>query len=198
MKLILLVFLLLIIGAGLMALKLKSSNGIPSGQIMLENDNTIYTFTLPDIDGTPISLSEYKGKVVLIVNVASKCGLTPQYEELEAYYKSMKDKGVVVLGFPANNFMSQEPGSDADIKAFCTLNYGVTFPMFSKISVKGKDKHPLYKYLTEKSQNGWFDEEVSWNFQKFLINREGKLIRSFSPKTSVKEKSFSEAVDALL
>jgi glutathione peroxidase len=175
------------------ALKFSSSTAAPKGEIM-ETGKTIYDFTVNDIDGNPKSLADYKGKVVVIVNVASKCGLTPQYKDIEAFYQQWKDKGVVVLGFPANNFMGQEPGTAEQIKTFCSLNYGVTFPMFEKISVKGNDKHPLYQYLTKKDQNGWFEEEVSWNFQKFLINKEGKMIKSFSPRTSVTDKDFITAI----
>jgi glutathione peroxidase len=159
---------------------------------------TIYGFTMNDIDGNPVSLERYKGKVVLIVNVASKCGLTPQYEDLQAFYEQYKDKGVVVLGFPANNFMGQEPGTEEDIKSFCSKNYGVTFPMFSKISVKGNDMAPLYKFLTSKEQNGVMDAPVSWNFQKFLIDKEGRMVTFFEPKAKVTEEKFIAAVKALL
>ncbi len=146
---------------------------------------TVYDFTVKDIDGNPVSLSAYKGKVLLIVNVASMCGNTPQYKEIEALYKKYKDRGLVVLGFPANNFMGQEPGNDADIKAFCTREYAVTFPMFSKISVKGKDIAPLYTYLTQEKENGLKDAPVKWNFQKFIINRNGTLADVISPGSSV-------------
>jgi len=136
--------------------------------------------------------------VLLFVNVASKCGLTPQYKEIQALYEKYKDKGLVVLGFPANNFMGQEPGSDKDIKEFCTLKYDVTFPMFSKISVKGSDQHPLYKYLTSKDENGAVDAKVSWNFQKFLVSKSGKVITSFGPQTSVTEADVTKAIEAAL
>ena len=150
---------------------------------MQNTEKTIYQFTMNDIDGKPVSLSAYKGKVVIIVNVASKCGLTPQYKELQAFYDSYKNKRVVILGFPANNFMGQEPGSDSEIKSFCEKNYGVTFPVFSKISVKGKDKAPLYQFLTTKDQNGVMDTDVKWNFQKYLIDEDGKLVKVISPTT---------------
>ena len=159
---------------------------------------TIYGFTMKDIDGNPVSLEKYKGKVVVIVNVASECGLTPQYKELQAFYDEYKDKGVVILGFPANNFMGQEPGTDAEIKSFCSKNYGVTFPMFSKISVKGNDIHPLYTFLTSKDQNGVMDAPVSWNFQKFLIDKEGRFVTFFEPKAKVNEEKFVTAVKSLL
>ena len=150
----------------------------------------IYDFTMQDISGELVSLSQYKGKVILIVNTASKCGLTPQYEDLQKLYDEYKEKDFVILGFPANNFLSQEPGTDEDIKQFCSLNYGVSFPMFSKISVKGKDIDPLYQYLTQKEENGVLDASVSWNFQKFLINKNGVLVASFSPKTTVNDEDF--------
>ncbi|MCB9231547.1 MAG: glutathione peroxidase [Bacteroidia bacterium] len=160
--------------------------------------NTIYQFDMVNIDGETVSLSDYQGKVVLIVNVASKCGLTPQYEDLENLYREYKDKGLVVLGFPANNFMGQEPGSNDEIHQFCTSIYGVEFPMFSKISVKGRDKHPLYEFLTTKKLNGVNDGEVKWNFQKFLIGRDGKLIKSIAPTTRVVEPKTLAEIQALL
>lgn len=156
---------------------------------------SIYDFTVKDIDENDVSLSDYKGKVLLIVNTASKCGLTPQYKELEELYQKYQDKGLVILGFPANNFMSQEPGSNTQIKQFCEANYGVTFPMFSKISVKGKDIHPLYQFLTQKSENGTINADVQWNFQKFLINKNGVVVASFSPKTTVTEEEFLKTLN---
>ena len=165
----------------------------------LNNSNkTIYGFTMNDIDGKPVSLSAYKGKVVLIVNVASECGLTPQYKDLQELYSAYQSKGLVILGFPANNFMGQEPGSETEIKSFCTKNYGVTFPMFSKISVKGDDMAPLYRFLTTKAENGITDAPVSWNFQKFLIDKEGRFVTFFAPKTSVKDEKVTEAIQTLL
>lgn len=160
--------------------------------------SSIYDFTMKDIDGKDVPLSKYKGKVVVIVNTASKCGLTPQYADIEAFYKEYQNSGVVVLGFPANNFMGQEPGSDAEIKSFCSANYGVSFPMFSKISVKGSDMHPLYKYLTQKASNGFLDAPVTWNFQKFIIGKDGKVVASFSPRTSVKDEEFLQQIKQLL
>lgn len=159
---------------------------------------SVYDFTMKDIKGNDVPLSKYKGKVVLIVNVASKCGLTPQYKELEAFYEKHKDKNFTIIGFPANNFLGQEPGTNEDIAQFCSLNYGVTFDMFSKISVKGKDTHPLYQYLTEKRLNGVEEAPVQWNFQKFLIGKDGKLVRSFSPKTSVLSDEVDKTVLSLL
>lgn len=177
----------------------KSSKNIETEAVESNiSDNSIYDFSMISIDGDTISLSQYKGKVLVIVNTASKCGLTPQYKELEAFYKSYKEKGVEVLGFPANNFLSQEPGSDKEIAHFCLSNYGVSFQMFSKISVKGKDIHPLYQYLTQKSKNGLFDAGVSWNFQKFVIDQNGKISAFFSPKTTVTEAEFLKTIDELL
>jgi len=136
--------------------------------------SSVHEFTLSSIDGVPAPLSAYKGKVALIVNVASQCGYTPQYAGLEKLYEKYKDKGFVVLGFPANNFGAQEPGTNQEIKTFCTRNYNVTFPMYSKISIKGSDKAPLYKFLTD-SAGG----EVKWNFTKFLVDENGKVISRF-------------------
>ena len=143
---------------------------------------TIYQFKVEDLSGNEFDFSTLKGKKIIVVNTASKCGLTPQYKDLEAIYKQYKDKNLVVVGFPANNFMSQEPGSNKEIETFCQQNYGVSFPMMSKISVKGNDMHPLYKFLTEKSKNGLQDSEVEWNFQKYLINEKGELDKVVSPR----------------
>jgi len=143
---------------------------------------SIYDFTLKDIDGKDVTIEQYRGKVLLMVNVASKCGFTPQYEGLEKLFLKYKDKGFFVLGFPANNFLSQEPGTDEEIKQFCSLKYNVTFPMFSKISVKGKDKHPLYRFLTEKATDPEFAGEITWNFNKFLIDKSGKICGRFDSK----------------
>jgi glutathione peroxidase len=143
----------------------------------------IYEFKAKDIAGNEISMETYKGKTLLIVNTASKCGFTPQYAELEELYKKHKDKGLEILGFPCNQFLSQEPESEKEIMNFCTVNYGVTFPMFSKIKVNGKDTHPLYAYL-KKQQTGSFGmQRIRWNFTKFLIDKEGKVIHRYSPKT---------------
>ena len=147
------------------------------------DNQTIYQFTVEDINGNPFALADLKGKKVMIVNTASKCGLTPQYKELEALYKQYKDKDFIIIGFPANNFLGQEPGSNEQIASFCSINYGVTFPMMSKISVKGKNMHPLYQFLTQKSKNGVEDSKVQWNFQKYLIGRDGKLEKVIAPKT---------------
>ena len=147
------------------------------------DNQTIYQFTVEDINGKPFALADLKGKKVMIVNTASKCGLTPQYKELEALYQQYKDKDFIIIGFPANNFLGQEPGSNEQIASFCSINYGVSFPMMSKISVKGKNMHPLYQFLTQKSKNGVEDSKVKWNFQKYLIGRDGKLEKVIDPKT---------------
>ncbi|MBN2598241.1 MAG: glutathione peroxidase [Marinifilaceae bacterium] len=143
---------------------------------------SIHQFTLTAIDGSEFSFADLKGKKIMIVNTASKCGLTPQYELLEALYKEYQDKDFVIVGFPANNFLWQEPGTDEEIKEFCTKNYGVSFPMMSKISVKGNDIHPIYSWLTQKSKNGVMDSKIKWNFQKYLIDENGKLVDVLSPK----------------
>ena len=144
--------------------------------------SSIYDFKMPGLDGNPIDFSAYKGKKIMIVNTASKCGNTPQYKDLEALFVKYKDK-LVIIGFPANNFGGQEPGTNGDIKEFCTKNYGVTFPMAEKISVKGDDMDPLYKYLVDEATKKGFADPVKWNFGKFLLDENGVLIATFSPKT---------------
>jgi len=156
----------------------------------LEGQSTIYQFKVTDISGQEFDLASLKGKKVLIVNTASKCGYTPQYEDLEKLYKLYASEGFVIIGFPANNFMKQEPGSNEEIAEFCQKNYGVSFPMMSKISVKGDDMHPLYKWLTEKQLNGVEDSKVAWNFQKYMINRDGTLYGYAAPA----DKPFSDAI----
>lgn len=153
---------------------------------------SIYDFNMKTIDGEDFSLEQLKGKKVLIVNTASKCGLTPQYEDLEKLHRTYGGDDFVILGFPANNFLNQEPGTNEEIKDFCTGNYDVTFQMMAKISVKGDDIHPLYQWLTEKSRNGVMDSEVSWNFQKYMIDEEGKLAGYARPR----EKPLSEKITA--
>jgi glutathione peroxidase len=155
-------------------------------------------FKLKDIDGKDLDLAQYKGKAVLMVNVASKCGLTPQYKALQAVYDKYKDKGFVVIGFPANNFNGQEPGTEAQIKEFCTGKYNVTFPMTSKISVKGDDQHSLYKFLTSKDTNGDFASDIEWNFAKFLVDRNGNVMARFSSKTTPDAPQVTEAIEKAL
>jgi len=160
--------------------------------------NSVYDFTMKDIDGKETNLAQYRGKVLLLVNVASRCGFTPQYEGLEKVYLKYKDRGLIILGFPANNFMSQEPGTNEEIKTFCSLKYNVTFPMFSKISVKGDDMHPLYKYLTDKQSDPQFGGDVKWNFNKFLVGRDGKIIGRFEPAVKPESAEVAQAIEKAL
>jgi glutathione peroxidase len=157
----------------------------------------IYTFTLNSIDGTPAPLANYKGKVVLVVNVASQCGYTPQYSALEATYEKYKDQGFVILGFPANNFGAQEPGTNEEIKTFCTRKYSVTFPMYSKISVKGADQSPLYAYLTKETGKG-ITGDIKWNFTKFLVDRNGNVVQRFEPAVTPDSKEVVSAIEKQL
>lgn len=169
------------------------ANGAPEVKM-----SSIYDFTLKDIDHKDVNLGQYRGKVVLIVNVASRCGYTPQYEGLQKVYLTYKDRGFVILGFPANNFMSQEPGTDEEIKTFCSTKYNVTFPIFSKISVKGDDIHPLYKFLTSKETNPDFGGEIKWNFNKFLLDKTGKIIARFEPKVTPESDPVIQAIEKSL
>jgi glutathione peroxidase len=159
-------------------------------------DPYVLGFTMKDIDGKDQNLEQYKGKVVMIVNVASRCGYTPQYKSLQKLYDEKKDKGFVILAFPANNFRGQEPGSDADIKQFCTDQYKVTFPLFSKISVKGEDQHPLYKKLS--GQPKPIGGDPQWNFQKFIVDRQGNVVARFDPKTDPMDTTLVKRIDDLL
>jgi glutathione peroxidase len=144
---------------------------------------TVYNFSARTIDGKTRKLSDYKGKVLLVVNTASQCGFTPQYKGLEALYRKYQDKGLVVLGFPSNQFGAQEPGPDSEIAEFCEVNYGVTFPMFSKIDVNGDAAHPLYKYLTTEKKGLLGSEAIKWNFTKFLVDRKGTVVERYAPTT---------------
>lgn len=144
--------------------------------------SSLHDFTVKDIEGNDFDFSTLKGKKVLVVNTASKCGLTPQFEQLQSVFEQYGGDDFVIIGFPANNFANQEPKSNAEIVEFCEMNYGVTFPMMSKISVKGDNMHPVYQWLTQKSKNGKQDSEVSWNFQKYLIDENGKLVDVIEPK----------------
>lgn len=160
--------------------------------------SSIYDFTMPSIDGAPTPLDSYKGKVLLVVNVASKCGYTPQYAGLEAIYEKYKDEGFVVAGFPANNFMQQEPGTNAEIKTFCTRKYNVSFPMFSKISVKGSDQAPMYQFLTDKSQHATTGGDIKWNFTKFLVGRDGSILARFEPNVKPDSPEVTQAIEKAL
>ena len=153
----------------------------------------LHDFTIKNIDGQATSLSNYKGKVVLIVNVASQCGYTPQYKGLETLYQAYKDKGLMILGFPSNDFGAQEPGSESQIKEFCSLKYGVTFDMFGKVKVKGGEKVDLYKYLTETTGS-----EVQWNFNKFLVDKEGKVAKYYSSSISPESSELIDDIEKLL
>lgn len=195
---LLIVASLLLAAALLYVLFLRPANAEHAATAVDTEGKSVLDFTMKDIDGNEVPLSKFKGSVLLIVNVASKCGLTPQYEQLTAIYEKYKGQGFEVLGFPANNFMRQEPGTDAEIKTFCQTKYNVTFPMFSKISVKGDDIHPLYQFLTHGAGNNIATGDISWNFEKFLVNREGKVIARFSPRTKPDAEEVIRAIEAAL
>ena len=158
----------------------------------------LYDITVEDIEGRNHVLDEYRGKVLLIVNVASKCGFTYQYETLQQLYEKYADNGLVILGFPSNEFLRQEPGSNEEIQEFCSLNYGVTFPMFGKITVNGRSAHPLYKYLTSKETNPEFSGRITWNFNKFLINESGEIVNRFGSKDEPDSPLIVEAIEKTL
>ena len=164
---------------------------------LMAGDKSVYDFTLNSIDGQPTPLSSYKGKVVMLVNVASRCGFTPQYTALESTYEKFKDKGFVIVGIPANNFGAQEPGTNAEIKTFCSRTYKVSFPMYAKISVKGEDKTPLYHYLTEEA-NSATNGEIGWNFTKFLVDRSGNVVARFESKIKPDDAGLAQAVEKAL
>ena len=162
------------------------------------NERSIYEFTMNDIDNNPVTFEIFRNKVLLIVNVASKCGFTPQYKGLKELYQEFKDEGFSVLGFPSNNFLSQEPGTNSEIKQFCSLKYNISFPVFSKISVKGNDISPLYKFLTTKETNPGFPGSIKWNFTKFLVDRTGNIVDRFSPMTRPDSKKVRKRIGQLL
>jgi glutathione peroxidase len=168
--------------------------GLAMGAAM--NPTSVHEFTMKAIDGKAVPLSQFKGQVMLMVNVASRCGFTPQYEGLEKLYETYKAQGFVIAGFPANNFGAQEPGTDAEIQTFCKSKYSVTFPMFSKISVAGTDKAPLYRFLTDTSGHSATGGEIQWNFTKFLVDREGKVIQRFEPSVEPMSREVTSAVEA--
>lgn len=157
------------------------SNGFVKEDISLRS-NSIYQFKVPALNGTEINFADFKGKKIMVVNTASKCGLTPQYEGLEKLYQKYRDK-LVIVGFPSNDFLFQEPGTSKEIAEFCRLNYGVSFPMAAKIKVKGRNQAPIYQWLTNKKLNGKENSSVTWNFQKYILDENGELIKHFSPKT---------------
>ena len=160
-----------------------------------KTDKNVYGFTVKDIDGKPADLSQYKGKVSLVVNVASKCGNTPQYKNMEAIYEKYKDQGFEILAFPANEFGKQEPGTNSQIKEFCTSTYHTQFPLFSKIVVKGDGQAPLYQYLTSTDANQQTAGDITWNFEKFLVSKDGKVVARFRPKTKPDEKEVIDAIE---
>ena len=165
---------------------------------LMAAEKTVHDFTLNSIDGQPAPLAAYKGKVVLLVNVASKCGFTPQYSALESTYEKYKDRGFVIVGIPANNFGAQEPGSNQEIKTFCSSKYHVTFPMMAKVSVKGDDITPLYQFLTDKSSNPQSGGEIKWNFTKFLIGPDGRVITRFEPEITPDSPQVTSAIEEAL
>lgn len=198
-----LVGVLLVVAVVLIAVLISFSgksqeSNVANQQQTMDNAKSIYDFKVLDIDGNEVSLSKFKGNVLLIVNVASKCGYTPQYEGLQAIYEKYKDRGFYVLGFPANNFGNQEPGTNEEIKEFCSTRYKVTFPMFAKISVKGEDQHPLYKFLTSKETNPDFAGEITWNFNKFLVDRHGKVVARFSSKDKPESELVTQTIEKYL
>lgn len=180
-------FVLFLIAFGDAHAQDKDTKPMPSAKI--------FSFTMETIDGTPKPLSDYRGDVLIVVNVASFCGYTPQYKDLEAVYEKYESKGLRILAFPANNFGNQEPGTNEEIKEFCKLNYHVTFDMFSKISVKGDDQHPLYEYLTTETD---FPGDVKWNFQKYLVDRKGRVVAMFPTKVKPTDKQFIAKLESLL
>lgn len=190
MKKIGLLFLGLMLAAGFL-----SSDSTPRAEL---KNKSILDFKMKDIDGKDVKLKKYKGNVLLVVNTASQCGYTPQYEGLQKIYSKYQAQGFYVLGFPANNFKGQEPGSNEDIKEFCTTKYKVTFPMFAKISVKGDDQDPLYTFLTSKETNPNFAGDITWNFNKFLIDRKGKVVARFSSKDTPDGEAVTAAIEKYL
>lgn len=166
----------------------------PTSELM-DNRPDIYGFKVTDLYGNEFDFSSLKGKKIMIVNTASKCGLTPQYKELQALYEKYKDRNFVIVGFPANDFMSQEPGTNEEIAEFCEMNYGVAFPMMSKISVKGEDIAPIYQFLTQESQNGFADSKVEWNFQKYLLNEKGQLEKVIGPRIVPTDKEIVDWIE---
>ena len=180
---------------------MQTTQFVLAGMVMtasLFGASSVLEYTMKSIDGKPAPLAAYKGKVVLLVNVASRCGYTPQYEGLETVYRKYKDQGLVVLGFPANNFGGQEPGTDEEIKTFCSSKYNVTFPMYSKISVKGADKAPLYQFLTDPAANPSTGGEIKWNFTKFLVDKNGKVIARFEPAVTPESPNVTGAIEKAL
>lgn len=186
------------ISAGILGVLLGCAGTQPARAEEEVNVKSVHDVTVKNIEGQEVPLSGYQGKVLLIVNVASRCGFTPQYEGLQKLYERYEKAGLVVLGFPANNFMNQEPGSDAEIKEFCSTRFRVTFPMFSKISVKGNDIHPLYRFLTSEETNPGFAGPISWNFNKFLVDRDGQVVARFGSRAAPESADVVAAVEKAL
>jgi glutathione peroxidase len=172
--------------------------GTNASQTAAAAQQSVLDFSMKDIAGKDVPLRTYESKVIMLVNTASKCGFTYQYAGLQSLYDTYKDQGFVILGFPANNFLGQEPGTDTEIQQFCSVNYGVTFPMFSKISVKGKDIAPLYAFLTSKDTNPEFGGKISWNFNKFLIGKDGKIINRFGSRVKPQAQEVITAIESAL
>jgi glutathione peroxidase len=192
----LLLLALLIITSVTIALTWDAGDPLKEGETMAEK--SVLDFTMKSIDGNDVKLDIYSGKVLLLVNVASKCGYTSQYKGLQSVYEKYEEQGLVVMGFPANNFFWQEPGTNEEIKTFCSTKYNVTFPMFAKISVKGGKIHPLYKFLTSKQTNPEFGGSISWNFNKFLVDRAGKVVARFSSKDEPESEKVVQAIEQAL
>jgi glutathione peroxidase len=186
----------LVVTSVAVALTWDDSGALKDGEKMTEK--SVLDFTMKSINGDDVKLDTYSGKVLLLVNVASKCGYTSQYRGLESLYRKYNEQGLVVMGFPANNFLWQEPGTNEEIKTFCTTKYNVTFPMFAKISVKGGEIHPLYKFLTSKQTNPEFSGTISWNFNKFLVDRAGKVVARFSSKDEPESEKVVQAIEQAL
>jgi glutathione peroxidase len=187
---------LILASFSVVALTWDGDDPLKPGETMAEK--SVLDFTMKSIDGNDVKLDNYSGKVLLLINVASKCGYTKQYKGLESIYQKYKEQGLVVMGFPANNFFWQEPGTNEEIKTFCSTKYNVTFPMFAKISVKGGKIHPLYKFLTSKQTNPEFSGSISWNFNKFLVDRSGKVIGRFSSKDEPESEKVVNAIEQAL
>lgn len=187
------IIVLLLAMAGGFAYYLRSNGNVKENAGL--KSNSIYGFKVAALDGSTIDFADFKGKKIMVVNTASKCGLTPQYEGLESLYKKYGDR-LVIVGFPSNDFLFQEPGTNADIAAFCQRNYGVSFPMAAKVEVKGKNQAPVYQWLTNKNLNGVESSAVTWNFQKYLIDEAGKLVQHFSPKTDPEDPEIIKWIEA--
>jgi glutathione peroxidase len=195
-KITLLAIAILIITSATLAL--TRANRTTTNESVKMIEKSVLEFTMKDIDGKDVKLDEYRGKVLLLVNVASRCGYTPQYEGLEGIYKKYQEQGLVVMGFPANNFLGQEPGTNEEIKTFCKTKYNVSFPMFAKISVKGDDIHPLFRFLTSKDTDPEFSGDISWNFNKFLVDRSGKIVNRFETKEKPESPKIAAAIESAL